>query len=334
MGTFKKLTLVSMSLLSLVITGCQKTENTQTQTEKKATKEPNTAVKTLNMGFQKSALNLLVARDQNFLQQQFPNTKIEWKEFPAGPQMLEALAIGAVDFGYVGNMPPIFAQAANKDLNYIAYENYPQNSLALVIKDNSSIQNIESLKGKRIAVQKGSSAHELLAKILQKANLTWNDIEPIWLPPADARAAFDKGSVDAWVIWDPYLAAVEFEGHAKPLIDGQAFSPTYSYYIANPKFVQAHPDAPEKVIKSVNEADQWIVNNLDVAIEIYSKNTGLKPIIAQKSIDRRLKPSPVKTLTPEVIESQQKIADLFHELKLIPTHIDIKKAVWLPNSAQ
>ena len=64
-------------------------------------------VKTIAIGFQKSALNLLVARDEKLLEQQFPNAKIEWKEFPAGPQMLEALAVGAVDYGYVGNTPPI-----------------------------------------------------------------------------------------------------------------------------------------------------------------------------------------------------------------------------------
>ena len=331
MGVFKTISLVGISALSLTLVACQKTESEPKASSETKTENP---VKSISMGFQKSALNLLVVRDQKLLEQQFPGAKVEWKEFPAGPQMLEALAVGAVDFGYVGNMPPIFAQAANKDLNYVGYETYPNESLAVVVKNDSPIANIEALKGKRIAVQKGSSAHELLAKVLQKANLTWTDIEPIWLPPADARAAFDKGSVDAWVVWDPYLAAAELQGHAKPLIDGRAFPKTYSFYIGNPAFIKAHPDAPEKVLKSLNEADQWIVKNIDLATEIYAKNTGLKKEVAQKSIDRRLKPSPVNTITPEVAQSQQNIADLFQNLKLIPNSIQIKDAIWTPNSAQ
>lgn len=97
-------------------------------------------------------------------------------------QMLEALAVGAVDFGAVGNTPPIFAQAADKDLSYVGYEVVPANSQALLIPANSTIKSIQDLKGKRIAVQKGSSAHELLAKVLQKAGLSWQDIQPVWLP--------------------------------------------------------------------------------------------------------------------------------------------------------
>jgi sulfonate transport system substrate-binding protein len=328
MGILKTISIAGISALSLGLTACQKSE----QNNSAAHNNIENPVQTLSMGFQKSALNLLVVRDQKLLEQQFPNAKIEWKEFPAGPQMLEALAVGAVDFGYVGNMPPIFAQAANKELNYIGFEKYPNDSLAVVIKNNSNIQNIEALKGKRVAVQKGSSAHELLSKVLLKANLSWSDIEPIWLPPADARAAFDKGSVDAWVIWDPFLAAAELEGQAKHLISGRDFPETYSFYIGNPKFIQAHPDAPEKIIKSLNEADQWIVKNVNIATQTYAQNTGLKVEIAQKSIDRRLKPSPINVLTPEVIQAQQNIADLLQNLKLIPNHIEIKNVVWSPNS--
>lgn len=328
MSILKTVGLLSIGIFSLGLTACQKSEDAQKTSEN----TQGNPVKVLSIGFQKSALNLLVVRDQKLLEQQFPNAKVEWKEFPAGPQMLEALAVGAVDFGYVGNMPPIFAQAANKDLNYVGYEVYPEESLALVIKNGSAITHINDLKGKRIAVQKGSSAHELLSKILQKANLTWQDIQPIWLPPADARAAFDKGSVDAWVIWDPYLAAAELEGSAKPIIHGKAFPKTYAFYIGNPHFIKAHPDAPEKIIKSLNEADQWIVNNINVATQTYANNTGLKESVATRSIDRRLKPSPIRPLTPDVIQAQQNIADLFQNLNLIPNRVEIKDMVWSPNS--
>ena len=85
--------------MSFSLTGCQKQEPQQTAAAETTSVQQ---VKTIAIGFQKSALNLLVARDEKLLEQQFPNAKIEWKEFPAGPQMLEALAVGAVDYGYVG----------------------------------------------------------------------------------------------------------------------------------------------------------------------------------------------------------------------------------------
>jgi len=271
-----------------------------------------------------------VARDEKLLEQQFPNAKIEWKEFPAGPQMLEALAVGAVDYGYVGNTPPIFAQAADKALSYVAFEKVAGNSLAVVVPKDSAIQNIQQLKGKRIAVQKGSSAHELLAKTLETAGLSWSEIQAVWLPPADARAAFDKKAIDAWAIWDPFLGAAEFDSKVKVLIESSDFPQTYSFYIGNPEFIQKHPDSPGKFIQALNASDQWILKNQAVALDIYQKSTGLKTDVAKIAFERRLKPSPVQPLTTEVIKAQQNIADLFQQVQLIPKTISVQQQIWSP----
>ena len=325
MNTLKTITLVGITALSLALSACQKSESSQSQAVDQNTAED---VDTLAIGYQKSSLNLLVARQQKLFEQEFPHAKIEWKEFPAGPQMLEALAVGAIDFGAVGNTPPIFAQAAGKDLSYVGYELVPANSQALLIPKGSAIQSIQDLKGKRIAVQKGSSAHELLAKILQKADLSWQDIQPIWLPPADARAAFDKQSVDAWAIWEPYLSAAEQDAHAQVLIDGTAFPKTYSFYIGNPKFIAAHPQATSQFLHGLNQADQWVLNNQPQALSVYTQSTGLQPSIAQRVIDKRLKPSPIQTLSPDVVQAQQQIADLFQQVQLIPKNIQVQTTVW------
>lgn len=325
MKTLKTIAITGFTALTLGLIACQKTEHTDAKKIKAETAVQ--AVDTISIGFQKSSLNLLVAREQKLIEKEFPEAKVEWREFPAGPQMLEALAVGAVDLGAVGNTPPIFAQAADKDLSYAGYEIYPANSLGLVLPKTSTIKKIEDLKGKRIAVQKGSSAHEFLAKVLQKAGLTWQDIQPIWLPPADARAALDKGSIDAWSIWDPYLSAVELTDKVDVLIDGKDFPKTYSYYIANPKFTTAHPQALNKILKNLNQADTWILNNQTLAVDLYTKSTGLTQEVAKSAINRRLKPSPIHPVTPEIIESQQKIADLFYAEKLIPKKINIQDAI-------
>lgn len=315
------------SFIALGLSGCQKTSS-DTAPGQQSVQEDN--LKTLAVGYQKSSLNLLVARQQQLFEQQFPGVQVAWKEFPAGPQMLEALAVGAIDFGAVGNTPPVFAQAAGKDLKYIGYEVVPQNAQALLIPADSSIRTLADLKGKRIAVQKGSSAHELLAKALQKAGLSWQDIQPIWLPPADARAAFDKQSIDAWSIWEPYLSAAELDAKAKVLIDGQAFARTYSFYIANPQFIEQHPGATEKILQSLNTADQWVLQHQQQALKVYQQSTGLKQNIAQRVIDKRLKPSPIYSLEPEVVQAQQEIADLFQQVKLIPKSIQVSQVVWVP----
>lgn len=323
----KHIGLIGAISLGLTVTACQKTEPPAQQgnAQNTASAQP---VKTLSIGFQKSSLNFLIAKQQKIFEQKFPNAKIEWREFPAGPQMLEALAVGAIDFGAVGNTPPIFAQAADKDLSYVGYEVSPANAQAVLISDQSPIKSIQDLKGKRIAVQKGSSAHELLAKVLQKAGLNWSDIQPIWLPPADARAAFDKGAVDAWVIWEPYLSTTEFKGHAKSLIDGTAFPTTYSFYIGNPSFIQQHPDSAQKVIDALNAADQWFVKHQDEGLNIYAQSTGLDVQVAKAVLDKRQKPSPIQPLNAQVIEAQQNIANLFKQVQLIPKDINVSQTVW------
>lgn len=322
-----RLSIFTVLISFFVISGCQKSTSSS-QDHRSAQAQP---VKTLSIGFQKSSLNFLVARQQKLFEQAFPQANIVWREFPAGPQMLEALSLGAVDFGAVGNTPPIFAQAAGKQLQYVAYENVAANAQALIIHRQSAIKTLADLKHKRIAVQKGSSAHDLLAKILQKANLSWTDIQPIWLAPAEARAAFDKQAIDAWVIWEPYLGTAELQDNSKVLIDGTSFPSTYAFYISNPVFLAQHADAGEKLIQVLNQADQWIIAHPEEAQQIYIQSTGLDARVVRQVLQKRPKPSPTQVLTAPVIQSQQEIADAFQRTHLIPSTINIQQRVWSPH---
>lgn len=322
-ATFTKFATACLFAASMV--ACS---NEQATTTKQAATSSEQKIEQVSVGFQKSALNLVVAKQEKWLEQAFPGAKIEWREFPAGPQMLEALAVGAVDFGYVGNTPPIFAQAADKALHYIASEPASFTGTALLVPATSSIQRIEDLKGKRVAVQKGSNAHELLAKVLNKAGLSWSDIEPIWLPPADARAAFSKGSIDAWAIWDPYSSAAIFNNQGRVLIDGQAFPATYLFYVASPSFVAKHPHAVKGFIDSINLADQWVQQHPQEAAKILANATGIDHNIAVRVIENRPKPAPATPLTTEVVDKQQTIADQFYQLQLIPKQIQVQQSVW------
>ena len=286
------------------------------------------SVKELRIGFQKSSINLAIAKQQQLYEKEFPNAKISWNEFPAGPQILEALAVGSIDVGVTGDTPPVYAQAANKPLYYIAYEAAKPLASAILVPKDSKLTQLSQLKGKRIALQKGSSAHYLLVQAVRKAGLQWSDIQPIWLTPADARAAFQKGAVDAWAIWDPYFASAQIEDQARVLASGKGLSPNYTFYLASPNFVKQHPQAVTGFIQQINLADQWVQTHQKETAQSIAQSTGLKPNISTVFIQRRPKPSFAAPLNTKVIADQQQLANRFAELNIIPKPINIKLAVW------
>lgn len=286
------------------------------------------SVKQLRIGFQKSSINFAITKQQKLLEQEFPNAKVTWNEFPAGPQILEALAVGSIDVGVTGDAPPVYAQAAGKPLYYIAYETAKPLASAILIPKNSTLKQLAELKGKRIALQKGSSAHFLLVQAVRKAGLKWSDIQPIWLTPADARAAFQKGAVDAWVIWDPYYASTELEDQAKVLATGKNLSPNYTFYLAGPNFVQQHPQAVAGLLKQINQADRWVQQHQSETANLIGKSTGLKPSVSSLFVQRRPRPSAAAPLNAKVIAEQQQLADIFTQQGIIPNSISIKQAVW------
>src|SRR5467141_1621065 len=145
---------------------------------------------------------------------------VSWKQYPSGPQLLEAVKVGEVDFAHSGEAPPIFAQAAGARLLYIGHEPAAPKTEAILVPKDSPIETVGELKGKKIGLNKGSNVHYLLVRALEKAGLKYTDVEVVYLPPAAGRAAFEKGAIDAWVIWEPYRTAAEMALSARTLADG------------------------------------------------------------------------------------------------------------------
>ncbi|MFV5490374.1 sulfonate ABC transporter substrate-binding protein [Acinetobacter sp. ASP199] len=286
------------------------------------------SVKQLRVGYQKASVNLVIAKQQKLFEQEFPNAKITWNEFPGGPQILEALAVGSIDIGATGDTPPVYAQAGNKPLHYFAYETAKPLASAILVQHNSKITKLSQLKGKRVGVHRGSSSHYLLVQAIRKAGLQWTDIQPIWLSPADARAAFQKGAIDAWAIWDPYYAAAQIEDKARVLSSGKGLSPNYTFYLASENLIKNQPQALKGIIKQVNVADKWVQSHRTESAKIFAQSTGLKPVVSQTFIQRRPNPSTAAPLTKKVIAEQQELANRFSELKIIPKSINIQQAVW------
>lgn len=285
----------------------------------------------LRVGFQKAAVNLVILKQQGALEKRFPDTKVSWIEFPAGPQLLEALAVGALEFGLTGDSPPVFAQAAGKDLYYVGAEPPKPQSSAILVKPDSDIRRLADLKGRKVAIQKGSSAHFLLVRALDEARLQWTDITPVYLPPADARAAFERGSVDAWAIWDPYYAAAELDARPRVLHNGVGLSGNNSFYLASRPFVEQHPDAVLGLLQALTEADAYVQGHRKESAQLISEFSGLSLATVFRFIERR-PPSPTKPLGPSIVADQQRVADSFFRLGLIPRQIRVADIVWKPKT--
>ncbi len=283
----------------------------------------------LRIGFQKSATYLVVLKQLGRLEKRFPNTQIQWIEFPAGPQLLEALSVGSLDFGFTGDAPPVFAQAAGKDLFYVGAELPKPTSSAILVKPESSIKTLADLKGKKLAFQKGSSAHYLVVRALEKGGVAWSDITPIYLTPSDARAAFERGSVDAWAIWDPFYAAAEVDVKPRVLATGVGLSDNNSFYLASRGLVEKYPQTIKDLLDELTKTDAYVQSNRKEAAQLTADFSGLGLATVHRFLARR-PPSPVRLLWPALIAEQQKVADAFFKQGLLPKAIKVADIVWQP----
>lgn len=279
----------------------------------------------LRIGFQKGSFNLALLKSYGLLEQRLPGTRIQWTEFPAGPQLLEALALGSVEFGATGDAPPVFAQAAGKDVVYVGAEPPKPDSSAVLVKPDSPLKKLADLKGRRLALQKGSSAHFLAVRAVQKAGLAWTDIQPVYLPPAEARAAFERGSVDAWAVWDPYYAAAEISGELRALATSRGLSSNNTFYLAS-RALSRDTALLRVVFQALTDTDARVQADRREAVQRYADFAGLPNATVQRMVERR-GAAPVGPLTPELVKEQQQVADAFAELGLIPRPIQVADAV-------
>ncbi|MRW90635.1 aliphatic sulfonate ABC transporter substrate-binding protein [Duganella sp. FT80W] len=279
----------------------------------------------IRIGYQKYG-TLTLLKGRGTLEQRLAarNVTVKWTEFPAGPQLLEGLNVGSVDFGTVGEAPPIFAQAAGANLVYVGNEPPSPASEAIVVPKTSTLRSVFELKGKKVALNKGSNVHYLLVKALEKAGLAYKDIEVVYLTPADARAAFERGSIDAWVIWDPFLAAAEKQLSARVLADGKGLVANHQFYLAARPWAEKNADLVRIVLEEIGKVDDWGAKSPKEVATILSAQTGLDLDVVALAASRYS--YGVKPITVEVLEQQQKLADAFANLKLIPKPIAVKDA--------
>jgi sulfonate transport system substrate-binding protein len=283
-------------------------------------------LKEVRIGFQRAGLFPAVKQRRTVEDALKPRgIDVKWVEFSFGPPLLEALNTGNIDFGYTGDAPPIFAQAARANLLYVAALPTSGGNEAILVPENSPIKTLADLKGKKIGFAKGSSAHNTTVAALEKAGLSYSDITPVYLAPADGATAFAGGSLDAWTIWDPYLALTE-KGKVRVLASAKDVHATNAFFLANKDFTGQHPEIVALLNQTFAQESKWAEQHRSEIVKTLQEATSFDSEAFTRAVNRS--EFLVTPITDKVIAAQQATADRFLKLGLIPKAINVKDIVW------
>jgi sulfonate transport system substrate-binding protein len=251
--------------------------------------------------------------------------QVEWKHYPSGIRLVEAFRRGELSIGVVGEGPPIFAQASEVPIVYVAAEAPAPEGEAIVVHHDSPIRSVAGLRGRRVALLRGSNAHYLLIRALEEAGVAYADVSAKFVFQDAARAKFQHRDVDAWVIGDPTLAEVQQHLPVRVLRDGRGLTTNPAYYVASADFAQEHPPVIALFRRELEAVQRWALQNLEEAAVSLAPQLGM----AREAVGLALKRSLGESLRrPEIIASQQRVADAFFKLKLIPRAVSVAEAAW------
>ena len=288
------------------------------------------AARQLRIGYQKSG-SLALTRRQGVVEAalRLAGATVAWTEFPAGPPIMEALSAGAIDIGYAGDAPPIFAQAAGAELLYAAATPGGSNA-AILLPPGSTLQALGELKGRRIAFARGSSAHNLVVAALELAGLAPSDMQPVHLAPSDAAAAFRSGAVDAWAIWDPYYAVAEAQPGVRVLARSTEIAPENTFLLVSRAAVRADPELVRLAMRALGESGAWAEAHRDELAQVLSQTTGVPLETVRRAVARAH--YGFVPMDAGIVAQQQAVADRFRRLRLIPAQIAVADVLWQPVS--
>lgn len=214
--------------------------------------------------------------------------RVEWSEFPAAQPLLEAVGSGAADLGLAADAPFIFAYQSGSPVKAIAVQapaSQAAEALGILVKQGSPIRSAADLVGRSVATTRGSIGHHLLLQALEQANIPAEKVRVTFLPPGDAKAAFDSGAIDAWATWTPYTNVAIKEG-ARVAIDGKEFGLPLYIDIAYEGSIEPKRALLADFLKREAGAVAWAREHPDAFAVVLAKETGLPLDIARASFDR------------------------------------------------
>ncbi|HDG1679021.1 TPA: sigma-54-dependent Fis family transcriptional regulator [Kluyvera ascorbata] len=285
----------------------------------------------LRIGYQRFG-NLGVLKARQLLEQSFADSGVNvlWSEYPAGPQLLQALSNDEIDFGTTGEAPPIFAQAKDNALLYVAWEPPAPRSVAMVVPHDSDIRSIEQLKCKRIALNKGSNVHWLLVQILEEAGLGLGDVKIVYAPPKYPLTASDYLAADAWMMWDPVLSAAERSGTLRVLATGEGRVNNHQFYITRRQYAQHNEEIISGIVAALVKTGKFIDRHRHEAAQLLASELGLDTGALVCALARRSHQT--REMDMQAIRAQQTIADRFYALGLLNRPVAVREALWYTNT--
>jgi len=288
---------------------------------------------TVRIGYQKSSTLTAILKNNGVLEMALAplGVRVSWHEFTSGLPLLEAINTNNIDFGAdVADTVPLFAQAAGAKLAYIAEEAASPSAQAILVGAESPIRTLADLKGKKVAVTKGAGSHFLLLAALAKSGLNFNNISPAYLTPADGRAAFIGGNVDAWVAWDPFLTSAQRQSNARVLSDGSNGLASYKrYYLSSAAFADRRSDVLNVIFAKLDETGQWVKAHPKDAAALLAGLWGIDAATVEEANSHRS--YKVGVVTAPGLSEQQRIADAFFAEGLLPVKVDAGNAkIWTP----
>lgn len=288
--------------------------------------QSSTTQKVIRVGYQKGDefnITKIYGNLENKLKKE--GYTVEWKEFQQGSDLMEALRSGSIDYARTGNTPPVVAQASGTDIVYVGVGKSKNLGSGILVKKNSAITSLADLKGKKIAFSKGSSSQYLVVKALKKAGLTLKDVHVVYLQPADARVAFQKGTIDVWAVWDPFTAAAQINGNAKLLVNGKGLTTDRDFFLAQRSFAAKHKQLTQTIMTQVSQAMKWANTHHTTLIAKLASTLQMDKKAVALSVNRRT--YGIDSLNDQVLDEQQAIANQFYQLKIIPKKIDVRDAL-------
>lgn len=311
--------------LSLVLGSCTSQRSLYSTTQ--ADNSRSSLTKVVRIGHQPQGAFLYLKAKGNLEKRLSPmGFSVDWIEFSAGRAILAAMGEGKIDLGHGGVIPPILAQANNVPFVYVANDSTLPGTIGILVRKDSSIQTLSDLKGRKIAATKASTGQYLLVQALIKGGLTLKDVEFIDLPPAEGQLAFKQGKVDAWVGWHPFLAQLQESMPVRLLTNGEGLLNDRNFYFAASSFANDHDDIIKIVMEETRQIGIWATNYPNEAAKLLSASTGLNASTALRVTKSRLYDAlPIQDRS---IEEQQRIAETFFRLGLLPKRIWVEDAVW------
>lgn len=308
---------------SLTLVSC--TQQNQSPTNQVSdTQTSKIKTKVLRMGYQQAGDLVRVTK---VLEKRLEplGIKVEWAQFAQGPQLMEAMNVGKIDLGNVGETPPIFAQAAGAQIAYVVGRRSDGRRSAIAVPPNSPIKTLKDIKGQKVVFQKASASHYFIIRALEQVGLKYSDIQVLSIPNVEASSAFLEGKIPVWVTGDPHLARAEKLGKARVIKNAVGLDSPGGYYIGAKQFVINNPELLRIVIEEIDKIERWAQTHPKETAKLIAPYQKLPPDVMELFISRR--GYGLRVISPDLIKEQQRIADYFYKNGLLPKPLNVQEAM-------